>query len=181
MRLANRVLAALLSLALVVVSVLLIAEVIADRTSHRAAIVHWRPAYNWAQHTTWNAGSIRVICGILILAGLVLLTAELKPARVSRLTADPGEAGADAIDTAYTRRGLAAAIRSAVTAVDGVRSTAVKIRRRKIRIAATASAQDRAAARSLHDPIADAARERLTALRLRRPPSVSVRVSPRSR
>ena len=48
-----------------------------------------------------------------------LLIAELKPARVSRLAADPTEAGADAIDTAYTRRGLAAAIRSAVTAVDG--------------------------------------------------------------
>jgi hypothetical protein len=181
MRLANRVLAALLSLALIVVSVLLIAEVIADRTSHRVAIVHWRSAYHWAGHTTWNAGSIRVICGILILIGLVLLIAEVKPARVSRLPADPAEAGADAIDTAYTRRGLAAAIRSAVTAVDGVRSTAVKVRRRKVRIAATASAQDRAAAHSLHDPIADAARQRLTALKLHRTPSVSVRVSPRSR
>jgi hypothetical protein len=181
MRLANRVLAALLSLALIVVSVLLIAEVIADRTSHHPAVVHWRSAYNWAEHTTWNAGSIRVICGILIVAGLVLLIAELKPARVSRLPADPSEAGADAIDTAYTRRGLAAAIRSAVAAVDGVRSTAVKVRRRKVRIAAVASAQDRAAARSLHDPIADAARQRLTALKLRRTPAVAVRVSPRSR
>ena len=181
MRLANRVLAALLSLALIVVSVLLIAEVIADRTGHHPAVVHWRSAYNWAEHTTWNAGSIRVICGILIVAGLVLLIAELKPARVSRLPADPSEAGADAIDTAYTRRGLAAAIRSAVTAVDGVRSTAVKVRRRKVRIAAVASAQDRAAARSLHDPIADAARQRLTALKLRRTPAVAVRVSPRSR
>jgi hypothetical protein len=181
MRLANRVLAALLSLALIVVSVLLIAEVIADRTSHHPAVVDWRSAYNWAEHTTWNAGSIRVICGILIVAGLVLLIAELKPARVSRLPADPSEAGADAIDTAYTRRGLAAAIRSAVTAVDGVRSTAVKVRRRKVRIAAVASAQDRAAARSLHDPIADAARQRLTALKLRRTPAVAVRVSPRSR
>jgi hypothetical protein len=181
MRLTNRVLAALLSLALIVVSVLLIAEVIADRTSHHPAVVHWRSAYNWAEHTTWNAGSIRVICGILIVAGLVLLIAELKPVRVSRLPADPSEAGADAIDTAYTRRGLAAAIRSAVTAVDGVRSTAVKVRRRKVRIAAVASAQDRAAAHSLHDPIADAARQRLTALKLRRTPAVAVRVSPRSR
>jgi hypothetical protein len=177
----NRVLAALLRLALIVVSVLLIVEVIADRTSHRAAIVHWRTAYDWAQHTTWNAGSIRVVSAILILAGLVLLIAELKPARVSRFAADPAEAGADAIDTAYTRRGLAAAIKSAVTAVDGVRSTAVKVKRRKVRISATASAQDRAAARNLHDPIADAARQRLTALKLRRPPTVSVRVSPRSR
>ena len=180
MRLANRVLAALLSLALIVVSVLLIAEVIADRTSHHPAVVHWRSAYNWAEHTTWNAGSIRVICGILILAGLILLIAELKPARVSRLAADSAEAGAGAIDTAYTRRGLAAAIRSAVTAVDGVRSTSVKVKRRKVKVAATASAHDRTAARSLRDPITDAVRQRLSALKLRRTLSVSVRVAPRS-
>jgi hypothetical protein len=181
MRLINRVLAALLSLALIAVSLLLIIEVIVDRASHRTAVVNWHTAYHWAQRNTWAAGSIRVICGVLIFAGLVLLIAEFKPARVSRFTADPAESGASAIDTAYTRRGLAAAIRSAVTAVDGVRSSAVKVKRRKVRIAAITSAQDRAAARSLHDPVADAARERLTALKLRRAPSVSVRVSPRSR
>jgi hypothetical protein len=181
MRLINRVLAALLALALIVVSVLLIIEVIVDRASHRTAIVNWHTAYHWAQHNAWAAGSIRVTCGILILVGLVLLIAELKPARVSRLPADPAEAGADAIDTAYTRRGLAAAIRSAVIAVDGVRSTSVKVKRRKVKIAATASAQDRTAARNLRDPITDAVRQRLSALKLRRTPSVSVRVAPRSR
>ena len=75
MRLVNRVLAALLSLALVAGAVLLIATVVADRTSHHQGIVHWRAAYHWAQTTTWDAGSIRVISGILILVGLVLLIA----------------------------------------------------------------------------------------------------------
>jgi hypothetical protein len=181
MRLVNRVLAALLSLALLAAAVLLIATVVADRTSHHQGIVHWRATYHWAMTTTWDAGAIRVICGILILVGLVLLIAELKPARVSRLPADRSEAGADGIDTAYTRRGLAAAIRSAVTAVDGVRSTSVEVKRRKVKIAATASAQDRAVARSLRDPITDAVRQRLSALKLRRTLSVSVRVAPRSR
>jgi hypothetical protein len=155
MRLVNRVLAALLSLALLAAAVLLIATVVADRTSHHQGIVPWRSAYHWAQHHAWAAGSLRVISGILILAGLMLLIAELKPARVSRLAADPTQAGAEAIDTAYTRRGLAAAIRTAVSAVDGVRSTSVKVRRRKVKITATASAQDRTAARSLRDPITD--------------------------
>ena len=48
-----------------------------------------RPAYDWARRTTWNAGSVRVACAVLILLGLALLIAELKPARVSRLAADP--------------------------------------------------------------------------------------------
>jgi Family of unknown function (DUF6286) len=181
MRHVNRVLAALLCLALIAGGVLLIIEVITDRVSHRPAVVDWHPAYDWAKRTTWNAGSVRVACVVVILLGLVLLIAELKPARVSRLAADPARAGAGGIDTAYTRRGLAAAIRSAVTGVDGVRGASVKVKRRKVAVAATAAAQDKAAARSLRDPISAAARERLTALKLRRAPSVSVRVTPRSR
>ena len=105
MRLINRVLAALLSLALIAVSLLLIIEVIVDRASHRTAVVNWQTAYHWAQRNTWIAGSIRVTSGILILIGLVLLIAELKRPRVTRLAADPAEAGVDGIDTAYTRRG----------------------------------------------------------------------------
>jgi hypothetical protein len=181
MRHVNRVLGALLSLAVIVGGVVLIIEVIADRVNHHPQIVHWHRAYDWAKRTTWNAGSVRVACALLILLGLVLLAAELKPARVTRLAADPAQAGADDIDTAYTRRGLAAAIRSAVTGVDGVRGASVKVKRRKVKVAATAAAQDRAAAQSLRDPVSAAARERLTALKLRSAPSVSVRIHPRSR
>jgi hypothetical protein len=181
MRHANRVLATLLSLAVIVAGVLLIIEVIADRVNHRASVVDWHPAYDWARRTTWNEGSIRVACVVLILLGLMLLIAELKPARVSRLAADPAHAGAADIDTGYTRRGLAAAIGSAVTGVDGVRGASVKVRRRKITVAATAAARDKAAARSLRDPISAAARQRLTALKLGRAPAVSVRVTPRGR
>jgi hypothetical protein len=181
MRHINRVLGALLSLAVIVAGVVLIIEVIADRVNHRPQIVYWHPAYDWAKRTTWNAGSVRVACALLILLGLVLLAAELKPARVARLAADPAQAGAGDIDTAYTRRGLAAAIKSAVTGVDGVRSASVKVRRRKVRVAATAAAQDQAAARSLRDPVSAAARERLTALKLRSAPAVSVHIHARSR
>ena len=65
--------------------------------------------------------------------------------------------------------------------MDGIRGASVTVRRRKVSVAATALARDRTAARSLQDPVAAAAGERLTALRLRRPPSLSVRVRPGSR
>ena len=77
MRHANRVLAALLSLTLIAAGVLLIIEVIAGRVANRPAIVDWRPAYDWAKRTTWNAGSIRVACAVLIVLGLALLIAGL--------------------------------------------------------------------------------------------------------
>ena len=181
MRLANRVLAALLSLAVACAGVLLIIEVIAARTGHHAAIVNWRAAYDWAARTAWISESIRVTAGILIALGLVLLIAELKPARASRLTANPSKAGGADIDTAYTRRGVAAAIRSAVTDVDGIRDASVKITRRKVRIEATAGAQGKAAAQVLREPVTAAARQRLAALSLRHASALSVRVDPGSR
>jgi hypothetical protein len=172
----NRVLAALLTLVMIAGGVLLIIEVIADRVIHRAAIFNWHPAYDWARRTTWNAGSIRVTCVVLIMLGLVLLIAELKPARVSRLAADPADADAPGIDTAYTRRGLAAAVRSAVTDVDGIRGASVKVKRHRVKIAATTAARDTAAVRSLREPVLAATRQRLTTLQLRSAPAVSVRV-----
>jgi hypothetical protein len=181
MRIANRVLGALLSLAVACAGVLLIIEVIAARTGQRAVIVNWHAAYNWAARTAWISGSIRVTAGILIVLGLVLLIAELKPPRVSRLAADPSKAGAADIDTAYTRRGVAAAIRSAVTDVDGIRSASVKVTRRKVTIGATAAAQGKAAARTLREPVTTAARQRLEALSLRRASALSVHVVPGSR
>jgi hypothetical protein len=177
-RLANRLLAALLALALGAAGVLLIVEVAADRIDHRTALVNWRPAYTWAARTTWTSGSIRVTAAILIVLGLILLLAQLKPPRLSRLGADPGQAGAEGMDTAYTRRGVAATVRSAVTQVDGIRAASVKVTRRRIRVAATAAAPDRAAARTLREPITTAARERLTALSLRQSAALSVRVRP---
>lgn len=181
MRLANRVMAALLSLAVACAGVLLIIEVIAARTGQHAVIVDWRAAYDWARRTTWISDSIRVTAAILIAAGLVLLIAELKPARRSRLAADPVKAGAAGIDTAYTRRGVAAAIRSAVTDVEGVREASVTVARRKIKIGATAAAREKAAARNLREPVMAAARQRLSALGLRRPTALSARVMPGSR
>jgi hypothetical protein len=180
-RVINRVLAALLSLALMVVGVLLIVEVIADRVSTRPAIVHWHAAYAWATRTTWSAGSIRVTCALLIVAGLLLLAAELRRARVARLRAEPARSGAAGIDTAYTRRGVAAAVRSAVTRVDGVGAAVVKVGRRKIKIAARATARDKTASRGLQEPVSAAAAARIQALGLRRAPSVRVRVYARSR
>ncbi len=182
MRLLNRLLAALLSLALIVGGVLLIIEVIADRTTHRYVVVNWAGAYHWAERTIWQAGSIRVACIVLLAVGLLLLLAELKRPRVTRLPiATSGDNADYAIDVAYTRRGVAAALRSSVTQVDGIGAAQVKVKHRSVRIRADAAAHDEAAAQRLQDPATAAAAARLAALRLTSTPSLSVHVNPRSR
>lgn len=179
MRHINRLLGALLAIVLIAISALVIIEVIAFRFTKKGAIVHWPKAYSWAGHTTWKQGSVRVTCIVLIVVGLVLLVAELKRAKVSRLAADPDVTGVHDVDTAYTRRGVLAAVRAGVLDVDGVRAAKVTVKRRKITVAATSSARDKTAAQAITDPITTAAQNQVDALGLRSQPSVSVRVEPR--
>jgi hypothetical protein len=177
-KLFNRLLALVVSLALIAAAIALVADVIADRTGRRPAVIDWHATYRWAQRTTWDAGSVRLICLLLCLLGLTLLIAELKPVRPARLATDSAD---PATDAAYTRRGVAQAIRTAVTEVEGVDHTAVKVRRRRIRVSAQATAREPSLASAMRDSVTNAARARLDALHLRRPPKLAIRISTKER
>jgi hypothetical protein len=172
MRLLNRLLAALLSLALIVAGVLVVIEVITQRLGRRPAIVDWPLLYDWAQRTPWQQGSVRVTCILLIAIGLLLLAAELKRSRPSRLAVR-----SDSTDAAYTRRGVAATIGSAVSDVDGINATSVSVGRRKVKVEATTAGLQPFTAETLQEPATTAARQRLDALELQAPPALSVTVS----
>jgi len=141
MRIVNRLLAALLALALIVGAVLLIIEVIATTLGHQQALVHWHQSYAWAHRTPWQQGSVRVAAATLLVLGFLLLIAELKRPRVSRLPVAAQDAG-DQDDVAFTRRGVAAALRAAVTDVDGIMAATVRVKRRSVSVQAQAAAQD---------------------------------------
>ena len=176
MRLLNRLLAALLSLALIVLGVLVVVEVVAQRLGRDPVMVEWPRLYDWARRTPWQQGSVRVACILLAIAGLLLLAAELKRSRPSRLAAR-----SEATDAAYTRRGVADALRSAVRDVDGINSATVSVGRRRVKVAATAAGLQPFTAESLREPATAAAQQRLDALELQSPPALSVEVSTRSR
>lgn len=178
MRLLNRLLAALLSLALIAAGVLVIVEVIADRVNHRPAVVKWHGAYDWAARTQWQQGSVRAACVTVAALGLILLVAELKRPRAKRLIISDG-GDRDAINAAYTRRGVSAAVQTAVTDVDGVRGAQVKVKRRSIRVRAATSARDAAAAAQLLEPARAAAQTRLEALQLAHTPKLKIATTAR--
>ncbi|MEO7262619.1 MAG: DUF6286 domain-containing protein [Jatrophihabitantaceae bacterium] len=172
MRLLNRLLAALLSLALIVAGVLVVVEVIMQRLGRRPAILDWPRLYDWASRTPWQQGSVRVACILLAVIGLLLLAVELKRSRPSRLVVR-----SSATDAAYTRRGVAATIRSAVSDVDGISSASVSVGRRTVKVAATTAGLQPFTAESLQEPATTAARQRLDALELQAPPALSVKIS----
>jgi hypothetical protein len=176
LRLVNRFLAALLSVALIALAVLIVIEVVANRTTHEYAAVRWHSAYEWMNRTIWQAGSVRAASIVLLVVGLGLLVLELKRPRPRRLQI----AANKNIDAAYTRRGVVATLRSSVTDVDGITSAAVKLSRRRARVRAVASAQDAKVAAQLREPARAAAQDRLDALRLKNAPKLTVHVAHRS-
>jgi hypothetical protein len=177
MRLVNRPLAFIVAAALAVAGVLVIIEVIAFAVHHSPQVVHWTTWYGWANRTHWNQLVVRVWCAILIVIGAAILALELKPPRVTRLSLRSHN---DATDAAMTRRGLAGALRAAATGVDGISAAAVTVRRRRARVTATTAARGRTAAEALRQPVTQTLQERLDAMGLRHPPSLSVRVTTRS-
>ena len=176
MRWINRLLAALVALALLAVGVLLVTEVIAERLGNGFVVVDWPRIYRWGERTSLTQGSVRVACIVTAVAGLVLLLAELKRRRPARLSV-----ASNSVDAAYTRRGVAAAIGHAVDTVDGIDRTAVRVRRRRVRIRARTSGRLTYTAQSLREPVTQAARSRLADLELDPEPRLQVQVSHRRR
>jgi hypothetical protein len=171
MRLVNRVLATLLSLALIVAGVLVVIEVVAQRLGRQHALVDWQHLHDWARRTPWQQGSVRVASIALIVLGLLLLAAELKRSRPSRLAVRSEDT-----DAAYTRRGVAETVRSAVADVDGISSASVSVNRRKVKVEASTAGLQPFTAEGLQEPVTAAARHRLDALELRTPPTLAVQV-----
>ncbi|HYO01814.1 MAG TPA: DUF6286 domain-containing protein [Mycobacterium sp.] len=176
MRLINRPLGALLGVAIAAAGVLVVVEVAADRLIGRPVVVQWHRIYDWAEHTNWTQGSVRAGSVLIAILGIVLLLAELRRDAPRRYPVS-----GELTDAAFTRHGIEAAIRCAVTDVDGIADATVKVTRRNITVAATAVGRQPETAQSLSGPVADAARHRLDALELCSPPPLSVRVGTRSR
>lgn len=171
MRHVNRVLAAVLSVALIAAGALLIIEVIAVRLGSAPALIPWPDIYVWGNDTTWDEAVIRVICITMAVVGAVLLVFELKRPRVRRL-AVAGEP--EGVDIAYTRSGVARAVQGAATGVDGIRSASVRVARRSVRLTALSASTETRVAKSLMDPVSRAAQQRIDDLRLDPAPRLAV-------
>lgn len=175
MRVLNRLLAALLSLALMVGGVLVIVEVIAALTGQGPVWWDWQATRRWAERTSWEDTLVRIVCVVAFVVGAILLVAELKRPRVRRFRVARATTDPRTTDTAYTRGGVAAAVRSAVARIDGIRGVRVAVKHRTVKVVATVGSQNRAFLREVGETATEAARDSVDRLGLRGSPSVSVR------
>lgn len=178
MRILNRFLAFILALALLAASVIVIVEVISYAINRESLIVDWMSWQRWAERTHFNSTQIKVVSIILIVVGLVLLLAELRPRRVTRVSLQSDDTATDA---AITTKGIAVVAKAATVDVDGVSDAAASASPRRVTVTATSAERDKAAAQALTAPVTTAVQTRLDSLRMQRRPRLSVRVKPRSR
>lgn len=176
MKQANRVLGVLLGVALLLAGLLVVVEVIAFRVTGTPVIVDWRTAYGWAGRHAWQDGTVRTSCALLILVGLLLLALEFKPQRPNRL-----RVASHLTDAGYTRRGVAAFVRTAVGEVDGIERPRVKVRRRTVRVSGRTSELRIHPAEALREQVVLVAQNRLNELELAPAPGLAVHIKPRSR
>ena len=81
MRIANRLLAFIVAVAVIVTGVTVIVEVIAARSGAEPVIIGWHSILNWGQRNTWKTTSVELACSIITVVGLLLLLPQLLAVR----------------------------------------------------------------------------------------------------
>jgi hypothetical protein len=171
LRLLNRLLAVLLSLAVVVAAVLLTIEVVRWALDEPPWLVDW---HGWGESLAGlRAGDPEVLVAstLAVLAGLLLLVFELRPRGPKALPTAPLVEG---VETVTTRRGVRTAAETAARSVNGVRAASVGVRRRRVDV--TARTRLRGPVNEVHDGVQAEVEKSLRALELEKVPSVRVKV-----
>jgi hypothetical protein len=172
MRIVNRLLALIVSLALIATSIVIIVEVIAERSRAEPVIIDWHAIQRWAARNTWQATSVEVACAITLVAGLILLLPQLWRRRPNRLRLETE----GPVQVAMSRKSVAVTVRGAVVDVEGITSSRVRVKRHRIRVTAQSSALDPDVARSLEPHVEQAATDQLKLLQLHSAPRMRVAV-----
>lgn len=129
----NRLLAALLALALILGGLLVAAEIVLARVGQPYWFIPRQQWGSWLTDQTWDASLVRLILAAMALVGLLLLLAALRRGRPRLL---PVSSDSPGVRVDVVRRGAERAIVAATGRTSGVRSASASIGRRKATIKA---------------------------------------------
>jgi hypothetical protein len=172
MRIANRVLAAVLALVLLVGGVLVAVEIVVAGFDRRPWVLPHDRWYRSGRMQAWESAPARWIFMGLIIAGLLLLFMQAARRRPTVLALAPGGAPAD-----IGRRSLEKSLVRTASRVDGVAGAKVKVSEDRAEVVANTN---RRRSGDLQPRITEALNRRMASLGLARPPVVRVKVHARS-
>lgn len=171
MRIANRVVAAVVALGLLAGGILVAVEIVVAGFDRRPWVLPHDDWYESARERTWESAPARWIFIGLIAAGLVLLLMQLARRRPTALALTPGAIPAD-----LSRRSLEKALVREARRVDGVSAAKAKVREDRADVVASSHRRQTA---DLQPAVTSALDRRMGALGLARPPAVRVKVQGR--
>ena len=171
MRIANRVLAAVLALALLVGGLIVAVEIVVAGFDRRPWVLPHDDWYRSARQRTWESAPPRWIFIGLIAAALVLLFVQLARRRPTVLPLTPGAVPAD-----LGRRSLERSLVREARSVDGIAAAKAKIGKEKAEVVASSN---RRQTDDLEPAVSQALDRRMAAIGLARPPAVRTKVQGR--
>jgi uncharacterized protein DUF6286 len=171
MRIVNRVLAAVLALALLVGGLLVAVEIVVAGFDRSPWVLPHDEWYRSARTRSWDAAPPRWIFIGLVVAGLALLLLELARRRPAALPLTPAAVPAD-----VNRRSLEKALVREANRVDGVAGARARVGAEKADVVAITNRRQEG---DLPARVQAALDRRLSALGLARPPAARVKVNAR--
>jgi hypothetical protein len=171
-RVVNRVIAAVLALALLVGGLLVAVEIVVAGFDRRPWVLPHDRWYASARLRTWDSPPPRWIFIALLVAGLALLLAQLVRRRPGALALGPGAVPAD-----LHRRSLERALVREAARVDGVAAARARVREDRADVIATSNRRQTG---DIGPRVTQTLDRRLHALGLARPPAVRVKVEGRA-
>ena len=171
MRIANRVLAAVLGLGLLVGGLIVAVEIVVAGFDRQPWVLPHDDWYRSARQRTWDSAPPRWIFIGLVVAGLALLLLQLTRRRPAALALTPGAVPAD-----VGRRSLERSLAREAARIDGVAGAKTKIGKDKAEVVATSNRRQTG---DLEPAVSQAVDRRLAAIGVARPPTVRVKVQGR--
>ena len=171
MRVANRVVSAVLALALLVGGLLVAVEIVVAGFDRRPWVLPHDRWYTSARLRSWDSAPPRWIFIGLVVAGLLLLLLQLARRRPTALALTPGAIPAD-----LGRRSLEKALVREANRVDGVAAAKAKVRQDRADVVASSNRRQTA---DLQPAVTSALDRRIGARGLARPPEIRVKVQGR--
>jgi hypothetical protein len=172
MRVVNRIVAAVVALALLVGGLLVAVEIVVAGFDHRPWVLPHDKWYRSARTRSWESPPTRWLMIGLVAAGLLLLLLQLARRRPATLPLSPAAVPAD-----LGRRSLERALVREASRVDGVSSAKARVDGEKAEVVATTNRRQTA---EMQPRLAAALDRRIGSLGLARPPAVRVKVHGRS-
>ncbi|MGZ4436029.1 MAG: DUF6286 domain-containing protein [Nocardioidaceae bacterium] len=158
----TRLISALLALALLLGSLLVVAEIVAAALGRPPALVPYPEWTSWLRTHSWNNWIVTMVLGGLVVLGLLLLLLAVRRGKPASLAL---RSDCDGVDVTASRRNLEKSLAAAAARTTGIIGASASVSRRTARIDARTVAPSEPGVR---EDVEAAVRGRLDSLGLER-------------